>query len=176
MPFWKNSEGKILVDATGRPIKCEDCPCGERPTVSCGGCTQPVPAEITVDLGAGGWINNLCNDCETIAGEYVLSNIGSGFSCTFRYTESVCPFPWTNCGTDTFLTVQAQVFSGSCNVSVTLSRPLASNCGLAETRAAYSAAFSDSTCRELLELTKTSEAVGTYCTGSLPNTITVDTR
>lgn len=87
--FWLK-DGKLLVDATGKPILCETCPCttGMACICTCTSCPDGAPAEWTITLA--GILNGLCGDCD---------NLNTTF--TFTYASGciwACPLEF--CGGD----------------------------------------------------------------------------
>lgn len=47
LTFWRTKEGKLIVDANNRPIKCDHCPCSSSPTF---GCDRFKGTSITVEV------------------------------------------------------------------------------------------------------------------------------
>jgi hypothetical protein len=64
----------------------EDCECCIPP------CCNVSPAEMVVNLGAGGWNNVSCDDCDGISGEYTLDVIDdTGPTRTWKFSDyAVC--------------------------------------------------------------------------------------
>lgn len=120
MPLWMK-DGKLIVDETGAPIVCDECPCDEEGVVCCpeGTVIATIP-NILVNS------TDPINGCETtlcpsVGGEYVLEK-GEGvcywvyeevfdcFSLVINYTWNDFPGP-TQGGTLTLLI--SDIFSGS---------------------------------------------------------------
>ena len=76
----------ILLDS-GAIANHEDCCCG----VDCGRCSfVDKPESWVVDLGAGGWVDDDCDYCDQIAGQFTLDYLSD---CKWQYlAESVCTF------------------------------------------------------------------------------------
>jgi hypothetical protein len=57
------------------------------------GCPTQLPRDITVDLGAGGWTDGLCDACDEVKGEFVLSYCENPYSCYWEYISGfLCSF------------------------------------------------------------------------------------
>ncbi len=84
------------------------CPVSES---NCFGCTIAggAPEEMIIDLGAGGWIDDDCDYCDQITGQYTLDKFST---CWWIYEESnVCiPTIWFHWPKQFFL--QAVIVSG----------------------------------------------------------------
>lgn len=61
---------------------------------NCGPCCPSLPAALVADLGVGGWVNDACNDCDEVAGEWTLPfSFDGSFSCIYGDTFELgdCP-------------------------------------------------------------------------------------
>lgn len=76
----------------GRPCDCREC----RTPINCGCCTfADRPEEWILDLGAGGWTDNECAECDEIQGEYTLLVHPMPGACTWLYTvPNYCGTKW----------------------------------------------------------------------------------
>lgn len=82
---------------------CESCsdllPPGSAATSTCGTCCQGAgaAAEYDVDLGAGGWLNDDCNQCSAVLGVFTVALIGTSTTgCRWDYQQAAwCTF---SCG------------------------------------------------------------------------------
>jgi hypothetical protein len=90
--------GKLLLpDDAGSPKPLadhEDCCCPD----GCERCgfAAGIPPEFVADLGAGGWVDDWCHECDEVAGQYTLGHhdptgspanpIGRGWWITGMYT------------------------------------------------------------------------------------------
>ena len=61
------------------------CCCGGDPA-DCSTCATEIPAELTVDIGAGGWTDGSCDVCDDMVGEIVVTNTTN---CTWLYDVPV---------------------------------------------------------------------------------------
>lgn len=78
-------------DFTTYNLSCTACTCTAEEGEPCACCDPAFPpaASYVADLGAGGWTDTTCNFCDTVAGEYELTNVGS---CFWFYDEAIdCP-------------------------------------------------------------------------------------
>lgn len=66
---------------------CEGC-CGG---FNCGRCNfDDKPESWVVDLGAGGWIDDSCDYCDQIAGQFTLDHL---YDCRWQYLDAdVCTY------------------------------------------------------------------------------------
>ena len=85
MAIWTNA-GTLVVDGSNKVITCATCPCGDF-------CDNN-PTSIVVDLGAGGWVDEDCDYCDQVAGQFTLTryyNANFSGSCESRYSYEECP-------------------------------------------------------------------------------------
>lgn len=158
------------------------CPtCGL--TCGCGGTTLPLPAYV-VDLGAGGWTDGGdCAHCDGVAGEYVLGDIldSPDTACFYRYVENdvcagVCD-DFIDFGITLSLeTVSAGVLRWNVLVHYQYIPDDDPACDDNHNEAQYySDTFGIDECHIVpVTLTKDSDILTFPCSGSLPNTITLD--
>lgn len=86
MAIWTNG-GTLVIDGSGKVITCATCPCG-------GSFCDSIPASITVDIGAGGWVDEDCNYCDQVLGQYTLtmtSSYSAEAYCEAYYQYDECP-------------------------------------------------------------------------------------
>ncbi len=158
-------------------------PCKKCCERQCPLCTfgQPRPAEWEVDLAEGGLVDDRCDYCDQIAGQYNLSH-ASGCEWDF-FVGEVCIAPFT--GTEDFR-VEFQHFLVSANtwqwrVDVTL-RDIVSQGGAVNMRIIYATtATTNNDCfhfggqgtTDRIILTKSTDSFiqSLVCTGDLPNMI-----
>lgn len=154
-----------------------------------------VPESFTVDFGSGGWIDDLCDYCDQLAGEFTLehdaqANCGalgilSRTYCYYWFPETVvCTIPPFYSGTLTLWMDFIHVDPASWKIRLNIALGFA----LSGSYAVYESADTDSTdCLALADpgtgkitLTKQSEEHNTTpwpeephgtCTGALPETI-----
>lgn len=70
---------------------CPSCACTTDSPESCVCCDVDYPPamEYVIDLGVGGWTDDICGFCDTVAGEYLLT---ADRSCGWSYVEEAeCP-------------------------------------------------------------------------------------
>jgi hypothetical protein len=86
MSIWTNT-GKLVVNGSGKVITCNTCPCGEA-FCDC------IPDSLIVDVGAGGWVDEDCDYCDQVTGQFTLAKT-SEFSaetyCEATYYYEECP-------------------------------------------------------------------------------------
>ena len=168
-----------------------DCDC-------CQACCANDPAEITIDLGAGGWTSVDCDDCESINGEFtgtfagpaqparwlgpapaVCDTVGDG-----SYTGDCDDIDW-NC----YVWCKRVKFAGGCVFYVYVGVYFfpcnddddCDYCG--RTRAEYSVTVNDTlsddcvqgelTLSKDLEVHQALDQGGAPCAGTLPATVTI---
>lgn len=160
---------------------CEDC---------CDPAVPPFPF-YRVDLGAGGWTDARCAQCNELLGEYIVDYLSA---CHWRYTDtnycaldiSVCNL----CGTTADLQIDLELIGSapSCSwrVTVTLTpSPIDPSCGApctTLTRVVYDSGTlaDDQQCQTLpVTLNKTTEfgitgGVLSICGGTMPASITLE--
>jgi hypothetical protein len=181
MSIWKLSTGEIIKNATGDIISCADCPCVE----TCE-CCDTQPTSWTVDLGAGGLVDDECDYCDQLAGEFVLTANG----CNASYQDNlVCTVADNDCeDTQVKLSIALSItkdFANRCVISVVISLSFVSStiCSGSIYSAGYvfrsgAGATLDCIANDYtLDLdfeTNSSYSGGLkFCTGNLPATITV---
>src|SRR5690606_27446196 len=113
--------------------------------------------------------NNNCDNCESIAGEFVLTRTGV---CRYVYSAPLCNVPgWPGCGAAREWAIVGTIgFGGLFQVSIYLEGVDATNCSL-RSQVTYEGVFDDNTeCRgELLTLTRFGGSINSnMCTGSPP--------
>lgn len=70
-------------------------------------CCECMPEEMIVDMGAGGWTDgSWCDQCNEIAGEYVLTAVYFGGTISYHeyLVNSYCDAGTTTCGMSTVIT------------------------------------------------------------------------
>lgn len=137
----------------------------------CNECCTAIPAPLTlsVDLGIGGWTGGCVNICNLLTGEYLIPFSPFIQECDWRLIDQT-----SACGGLDQTVVRAAIIhdGGECYWRVTV----AANDGVSGGSSAIyeSARWTGSgSCTLPQTLTKVSES-GSYCSGSLPATITVD--
>lgn len=78
------------LQSVSRPT-CGVCTCDAEEGEPCDCCDPDFPpaSAYVIDLGVGGWTDDICGFCNTVAGEYELT---SQASCSWGYTEATdCP-------------------------------------------------------------------------------------
>ncbi len=165
---------------------CPPC-CGER-TLTCEACSfDAYPTQWSVDLGAGGLIDDQCDFCDQIQGQYSLGLTtgclwAGAAPCQWEYSAiGVCDY----LGLDLLITL-AHVFTSPTwiwQVDVVLLSD-ASSCSQVEVRIVYATAtpteaedcwhFGGQGSGDKITLTKVSEVIqSSVCTGNLPATIDI---
>ena len=77
--FWTYSGG-IAVDAQGRPILCDECPC---PGNACNSCVPPIPDTMYVTV-------SLCSCLSSYSGKHEMTWEGG---CSWKYYFGPSDFP-----------------------------------------------------------------------------------
>jgi hypothetical protein len=150
--------------------ECGDCTTGDCPDNCCTG--DLTGTEWIIDLGAGGWTNDLVGYCDQVAGEYTLT-WGSPYLET-----NVDPYdcPLGECAPNYRLVISISLFSCKFSVSVTL-RPDGGCSDSPEPCSATAEYESDEDIEDCLggpfTLTKTFDSPAIPCAGSMPSTITM---
>lgn len=75
MPKFWFQDGKVVVDGTGKPIDCVDCPCstGMSCVCTCSACPAGAPAQWTVTLTT--LTNGACGDCAVLNITFTLNYV-----------------------------------------------------------------------------------------------------
>lgn len=91
--LWTN-DNKIVIDATGKIVLCDDCPCtGTASMVDCAECiTGSAPWQVSVEIPLLDDTVN-CSDCADFGATYVISGVSNcEWQGTFANPTS-CPAP-----------------------------------------------------------------------------------
>lgn len=172
------------------------CTCCTPPPTTCNDCCSTVESAetFTVDLGAGGWTDDLCSYCDQVAGEFTLPWLSG---CVWRYSASSvcswdCPSLTGSCagGINSNFAITATLKLDSSDpkkcyweVTIVFSFNSDDSCGidvgdLCCSTALYRTPAADPTVQDCTTtgpwtLEKITEDVNYDCNGNLPATITI---
>jgi hypothetical protein len=165
----------LLSDS--RPT-CPSCGCTVDAAEPCDCCDETPLAEYVVDLGAGGWTDDDCTNCDEVAGEYVVTAYEA---CRWHYFEDIgiCTGDVARVG-ELRIVVSLRESGTQCLWSVTVSYTrIIGGVGTQSTTARYESDLLDEgVCDDDFPLTLNKVFDGSSadppCGGAMPATITID--
>jgi hypothetical protein len=124
--------------------------------------------DYLVDLGVGGWTNNACDNCPSVAGQFIVTYDSP---CQYFYNF---PYPISPCT----IGIEAYISSWTWQLLVRLGTGNGAGFDPYPANAIYaSSSFepcADAMINAQVTLTKTYENTSDKCTGSLPATVTIE--
>lgn len=154
-------DDQLVEGDDGKLFDDEDCCCN-----TCSSCDGATPATVTVDFGAGGLADSVCQGCNEVAGDIVV-------------THASCIWSFTGGSVLTLRTVTLRIVSGGAGLlrwEVNMSQCIGGNRATFQGPTQPEDSFD---CTDFpVTLTKTFEDYstigGVVCTGTLPATITLE--
>jgi hypothetical protein len=185
MSIWKLSTGEIVKNASGKVVSCADCPCGSEPECAC---CDSAATSWTVDFGAATLVDDDCDYCDQIAGEFVLDDDSNMFNgCRGSYYDAVvCTVDANDCNDgDVSFYIGFNISGTPCKLSVDVRMTFTSSTTCSGwvyearyelTLAADEIADCNGTEHTLTKVSETMDeydAGKQYCTGNFPDAITL---
>ncbi len=169
--------GTVSFDNVAASIVCDSC--GDCTIGDCGAncCTGTLDSsvEFEVDLGAGGWTNNLIGSCTSVAGVYTLTYSGNYIYHAAGLEAYICPF--SICDHTIDLNIILSLSGCRWTVFVNLGPNSCDGSGAPTDCRANAVYQSSSDFTDCLAgpftLTKTDDSPAQVCGGSLPSSITL---